>query len=115
MLEITHAKAGSSYPKSLKQLAKYQLLIVDDREPKRLKSAQHNDLVKIMDDRHSYNATLVISQLPIDQWYVSIGDITLASIILDRLMRNAHRLQFKGEFIRKEVSITRNIIHTIRH
>jgi DNA replication protein DnaC len=35
------------------------------------------------------------------QWYASIGDNTLADAILDRLMRNAHRLQLKGESMRK--------------
>jgi hypothetical protein len=43
----------------------------------------------------------MISQLPTDQWYASIGDNTLADAILDRLMHNAHRLQLKGESMRK--------------
>ena len=41
------------------------------------------------------------SQLPTEQWYGSIGDNTLADAILDRLMHNAHRLQLKGESMRK--------------
>ncbi len=44
---------------------------------------------------------MVISQLPTDQWYASIGDNTLADAILDRLMHNAHRLPLKGESMRK--------------
>lgn len=44
---------------------------------------------------------MVISQLPTEQWYGSIGDNTLADAILDRLMHNAHRLQLKGESMRK--------------
>ena len=43
------------------------------------------------DDRHGQTSTLVISQLPTDQWYAVIGDNTLADAILDRLMYNAHR------------------------
>jgi DNA replication protein DnaC len=54
-----------------------------------------------MDDRHGQTSTLVISQLPIDQWYTSIGDNTLADAILDRLMHNAHRLPLKGVSMRK--------------
>ncbi|PLX60044.1 MAG: hypothetical protein C0630_17490 [Sedimenticola selenatireducens] len=54
-----------------------------------------------MDDRHGHTSTLMISQLPADQWYASIGDNTLADAILDRLMHNAHRLYLKGESMRK--------------
>ena len=44
---------------------------------------------------------MMISQLPTDQWYASIGDNNLADAILDRLMHNAHRLTLKGEPMRK--------------
>jgi len=57
--------------------------------------------MEIMDDRHSHTSTLMISQLPTQQWYASIGDNTLADAILDRLMHNAHRVQLKGESMRK--------------
>ena len=66
-----------------------------------MKPAHRNDLMEIMDDRHGQTSTLVISQLPTDQWYTSIGDNTLADAILDRLMHNAHRLPLKGESMRK--------------
>ncbi len=101
MLELTQAKADGRYHKQLKQLAKFQLLIIDDWGLEPLKPAQRNDLMEIMDDRHGYTSTLMISQLPTDQWYGSIGDNTLADAILDRLMHNAHRLQLKGESMRK--------------
>ncbi len=57
--------------------------------------------MEIMDYRHGHTSTAVISQLPTDEWYASIGDNTLADAILDRLMHNAHRLQLKGESMRK--------------
>jgi DNA replication protein DnaC len=100
-LELTQAKADGSYHKQLKQLAKVQLLIIDDWGLEALKPAQRNDLMEIMDDRYGHMSTLMISQLPTDQWYLSIGDNTLADAILDRLMHNAHRLQLKGESMRK--------------
>jgi len=66
-----------------------------------LTAAQRNDLLEIMDDRHGSSSTIVISQLPTDQWHQSIGDNTLADAILDRLMHNAHRINLKGESLRK--------------
>jgi DNA replication protein DnaC len=101
LLELTQAKADGSYHKQLKQMARIQLLVIDDWGLEPLKPAQRNDLMEIMDDRHGQTSTVVISQLPTDQWYASIGDNTLADAILDRLMHNAHRLQLKGESMRK--------------
>jgi len=101
LLELTQARADGSYSKQLKQLAKTQLLVIDDWGLEPLKPVHRNDLMEIMDDRHGQTSTLVISQLPTDQWYASIGDNTLADAILDRLMHNAHRLPLKGESMRK--------------
>lgn len=104
LLELTQAKADGSYHKQLKQLAKIQLLIIDDWGLEPLKPAHRNDLLEILDDRHGNTSTLIISQLPTDQWYTSIGDNTLADAILDRLMHNAHRLLLKGESMRKRMA-----------
>ena len=103
LLELTQSKADGSYRKTLSQLAKVQLLILDDRGMEALQPAHRNDLMEIMDDRHRTQSTIVISQLPTDQWYASIGDNTVADAILDRLMHNAHRWALKGESMRKRL------------
>ena len=103
LLELTQAKADGSYSKLLTQLAKLHLIILDDWAMEPLKPAHRHDLMEIMDDRHGSHSTMVISQLPTDQWYASIGDNTLADAILDRLMHNAHRLELKGESMRKKL------------
>ena len=101
LMALTQAKADGTYPKYLMQLAKVQVLIIDDWGLETFTSAQRNDLMEIMDDRHGSKSTMVLSQLPTDQWYAAIGDNTLADAILDRLMHNAHRLPLKGESMRK--------------
>jgi len=102
LLELTQSKADGSYHKELRKLARTQVLIVDDWGLEKLPAAHRNDLLEIMDDRHGQASTIVVSQLPTDQWYASIGDNTLADAILDRLMHNAHRLQLTGESMRKK-------------
>jgi len=102
LLELNQTKADGSYSKALQALSKFDLLIMDDWGLEPLKAAQRNDLMEIMDDRHGSTATVMISQLPTDQWYQSIGDNTLADAILDRLMHNAHRINLKGESMRKK-------------
>ena len=104
LMELSQAKADGTYSRKLKSLAKLNLLILDDWGLEPLKAAQRNDLMEIMDDRHGSSSTILISQLPTDQWYQSIGDNTLADAILDRLMHNAHRIKLKGESMRKKLS-----------
>ena len=102
LLELSQTKADGSYSKALQTLAKLDLLILDDWGLEPLKTAQRNDMMEIMDDRHGSASTIIISQLPTDQWYQSIGDNTLADAILDRVMHNAHRITLKGESMRKK-------------
>ena len=98
---VNGAKADGSYQKQLTLLAKIRVLIIDDWGLEALNAAQRNDLMEIMDDRHGHQSTVMISQLPTDEWYAAIGDNTLADAILDRLMHNAHRLKLTGESMRK--------------
>ena len=60
------------------------------------------DLLEIMDDRYNQSSTLITSQLPVNLWHETIGDATLADAILDRLVHNSHRLDMKGESMRKK-------------
>jgi DNA replication protein DnaC len=105
LLELTQTKADGSYSKALQSLSKLDLLILDDWGLEALKAVHRNDLMEIMDDRHGSSSTVIISQLPTDQWHQSIGDNTLADAILDRLMHNAHRIKLKGVSMRKTASI----------
>lgn len=47
-------------------------------------------------------ATIIVSQLPVANWYDVIGDSTVADAILDRLIHTAHRLELSGESMRKK-------------
>ena len=52
-------------------------------------------------DRHGSGATLITSQFPVAAWHETIPDPTVADAILDRLIHNAHRIELKGESMRK--------------
>lgn len=99
MLTISHG--DGSYLKLINQLAKADVLIIDDWGLEKLTQSQRNDLLEIMEDRHSSKSTIVTSQLPVTKWHTFIGDATLADAILDRLLHNAHKLDLKGESMRK--------------
>jgi DNA replication protein DnaC len=55
----------------------------------------------VLDDRQGQGATLITSQLPVEEWHQIIGDATVADAIMDRLAHNAYRLALEGESMRK--------------
>ena len=85
----------------LKTLARTDLLILDDWGLSTLSQSQRIDLLEILEDRNGRGATLVTSQVPVEQWHEVIGEPTLADAILDRLVHNAHRLNLTGDSMRK--------------
>ena len=98
-LRVAHA--DGSYSRFMNQLAKTELLILDDWGIQKIAIPQRNDLMEVIEDRHGLKSNLIASQLPIENWHEYIGEATLADAILDRLIHNAHRLPLKGESMRK--------------
>ena len=95
------ARGDGRYARTLKSIARTELLILDDWGLAPLAAAERRDLLEILEDRHGRAATIVTSQLPVDAWHDVIGDPTLGDAILDRLVHNAHRLELAGESLRK--------------
>jgi DNA replication protein DnaC len=84
-----------------RQLAKVDLIVIDDFGIAPLADETVRDLLEILDDRYDRRSTLITSQLPLDQWHAYLGDRTVADAILDRLVHNSYRLVLKGESMRK--------------
>jgi len=99
--ELTIAKGDGSYPKLLANLAKVDVLILDDWGLMKLSAENRRDLLEVLEDRHGRRATVATSQLPIEEWHGVIGDATLADAILDRLVHNAYKIDLRGESMRK--------------
>ena len=59
-------------------------------------------MLEIVEDRYGRGATLITSQIPVDRWHDLIGDPTLADAILDRVVHNAHRIQLRGNSLRRK-------------
>jgi DNA replication protein DnaC len=95
------ARGDGRYARMLKNLARVQLLILDDWAITPLNAEQRRDLMEIVDDRHDRASTIVTSQVPVEHWHEHIGNPTIADAVLDRLVHGAHRLELKGESMRK--------------
>ena len=99
--ELQLNKGDGRYGKRMSELAKTDILILDDFGLSPLTDEQRRDLLEILDDRHDKRSTIVTSQVPIKLWHEAIGNETLADAILDRLVHNSYRLEIKGESMRK--------------
>lgn len=99
--ELSLAKGDGRYAKLLSNLAKVDVLILDDWGLMKLSAENRRDLLEVLEDRHGRRSTIATSQLPIDQWHGVIGDATLADAILDRLVHNAYKINLRGESMRK--------------
>jgi DNA replication protein DnaC len=96
------ARADGRYTRTLRQIARVDLLILDDWGPETLNSEQRRDLLEIIEDRYDTRSSILTSQIPTDRWYEIIGDPTIADAILDRLVHNAYRIELSGESLRKK-------------
>ena len=100
--ELTIAKGDGQYSKLLTNLAKVDVLILDDWGLMKLSAENRRDLLEVLEDRHGRRSTIATSQLPIEEWHGVIGDATLADAILDRLVHNAYKINLRGESMRKQ-------------
>ena len=102
---LAMARADGRYARTLRQIAKVDLLILDDWGPEPLIAEQQRDLLEIVEDRYSAGSLIITSQVPIDRWHDIVGNPTLADAILDRIVHNAHRIELKGESLRKQRAV----------
>jgi len=100
--ECALARADGTYGRLLGQLARMDVLVIDDFALVPLQDAERRDLLEILEDRYATRSTIITSQLDPKCWHEVIGDPTLADAICDRLLHNSHRLVLKGPSRRKE-------------
>src|SRR5579884_4043718 len=93
---------GPSARSRLARLARVDVLLVDDWAMVPLADTERRDFLEICEDRYPMRSMILTSQLPVAQWHEQIGDPTLADSILDRLVHNAHRIEMRGESMRKK-------------
>jgi len=99
--DLTMAKGDGSYPKLMSKLANFDLLVLDDWGLAALTASESRDILDIIDDRCHTRSTILASQLPLDHWYETMADPTVADAVLDRIVHNAHKINLKGESMRK--------------
>ena len=99
--ELALAHADGTYTRLLGRLAKVDVLVLDDWGIAPLREQERRDMLEIVEDRHGARATIITSQLPVENWHDYVGDPTIADALLDRVVHTAHRIKLKGPTRRK--------------
>ena len=99
--EMAVAYEDSSIAKLRSQLAKTQLLILDDFGLTALNDRGRSDLLELLDDRVGTASTIVLGQLPVKDWHSFINDPAMADAILDRLVHSSVKIVLRGDSMRK--------------
>lgn len=112
--DLATARGEGRLTRLMTTLERTRLLIIDDWGPEPLTAEQRRDLLEIIEDRDQKGSLIMTSQVPIGRWHEIIGDPTLGDAILDRVIHRAHRIELKGESLRKRsaIAITEGLTNT---
>lgn len=99
--DLNLARADGSLRSLLARLARIDVLVIDDWAMAPCTETERRDFWEICEDRYQTRSMILTSQLPVSKWHEQIGDPTLADGILDRMVHNAHRIEMRGDSMRK--------------
>ncbi len=100
--DLSIARADGSLRSMLARLSRIDVLVIDDWAMTPLAETERRDFWEICEDRYQTRSTILTSQLPVARWHEQIGEPTSADGILDRLVHNAHRIEMRGDSMRKK-------------
>ena len=100
--ELQVAHGDGSFTRRLAQLARLDVLVLDDLAIAPITAQERQDLLELLDDRVGSRSTLITSQLPTDAMHQWLAEPTIADAIMDRLLHGAHIIELKGESLRRD-------------
>jgi hypothetical protein len=94
--ELRVAHGDGSFSRRLAQLARFDVLVLDDFAGAPMEPGERNDLLELLDDRVGANDTLITSQLAVKVWHAWLDDPTVADAILDSIALKCASLRKPG-------------------
>jgi len=83
------------------KLSKFTVLIIDDFGMTQLKKSASLDFLDLIEDRYLTTSTIITSQLPLEKWYDTFSDGTVADAVCDRIFHNAYKIELDGDSMRR--------------
>ena len=100
--DLILAKLENRYKKLIGKISKANLFVLDDWGLFSLNDEQRRGLLEILEARYSVGSTIIVSQVPVDQWFKLIGEPVIADAILDRIVHHSQRISLTGGSMRKK-------------
>lgn len=101
LTQIPLVRGDGTYLSWLSKLAKFKVLILDDFGSCSIKIQDIQELLEIVEERSQTGSIIITSQLDVKDWHNYLAEPTVADAILDRIIHNSHRINLKGESMRK--------------
>ncbi|HBD7287331.1 TPA: IS21-like element helper ATPase IstB [Legionella pneumophila] len=101
MHEVSVAYHEGALSRFLTTMNKADVLIIDDFGMLTMDAEQKRLLLELLEHRYEQKATIITSQLVIEDWYEYINDPLIADAILDRIIHHAEKIIIDGDSLRK--------------
>ncbi len=98
--ELIEARDEKKLLRFQKQIASYELLIVDELGFVPLSKTGAELLFEMLSQRYERGSTLITSNLPFQEWTEVLGSERLTGALLDRLTHYVHILEMNGDSYR---------------
>jgi DNA replication protein DnaC/transposase len=102
--ELIEARDDKKLLRFQKQIASYELLIVDELGFVPLSKTGAELLFEMLSQRYERGSTLITSNLPFQEWTEILGSERLTGALLDRLTHHVHILEMNGDSFRLKQS-----------
>jgi DNA replication protein DnaC len=99
--QMGYAHHDGSISRLRTQLAKVDLIILDDMAIAPIDDRSKEDLLELLDARVGDKSTVVAGQRPFPQWHTFLENPVLADAILDRMSQQAYKIDLRGESKRR--------------
>lgn len=101
MEHLKLARLEGTYSKIILGIEKVNLLILDDFGLTSFDNQARQAMMDIVESKNNRTSIIISSQIPVSGWHDLIGEGTIADAILDRIVYSSHRIQLRGESLRK--------------
>lgn len=101
LAQLHAARATNTFDRKLQQLARIDVIAIDDFGLRPMRSPQDEDFHDLVDARYERTTTLLTSNLDFDEWGAAFPNKLMGAATLDRLRDSAYRIVLDGETRRK--------------
>lgn len=103
--DLAIARGQGVFKKSIAQLKKHDLLIIDEWMLVSLSETEARDLLEIIHARHKRASTIFCSQFEPIGWLSKFPEATIADAVLDRIVHDSYTIEIRAADQERQVSM----------